>query len=209
MSLEKTKLRSAAMHEVGARLDDVLGSAQQEVYRIEGEERALKKSAERMIQLMAAVNSEAKEDKLGIDEAKLVKSYLMKGAEGFKDSVASAQKRRFAAQGMVMGLERSVKETKGMFDREVAKSPEEPVEESSGDEMGVVSNPVAQRARGGSLKEQRLAEDQVEKEAESKKVSGAAAMGAIGNGKFNPKPKARKRSRAVKKTSIKKPEAKA
>lgn len=151
MSLEKTKLRSAAMNEVGNRLDDVLEATKSEMHRAEGGMATATKALERSLQLTTLVDKDLDDGLIDIEGAKLAKGYLARVQSAMKSLVLEEEKRRNVAQGMVMGLDRAVKETKTMLDREDAKIvvPE--------------TVPVAQRSVGGrpsgTIKEQRLAEE--------------------------------------------------
>ena len=119
--LSKTDLRRAGMHAVGSRLDDILEASKAELARSEGGLRVAKKALERSIQLAAAVDKEIDDGQIELEQGSLVKAYVVRTQTLMADLIASEEKRAQVAQGMVLGLERAVREAKAIHDREGMK----------------------------------------------------------------------------------------
>lgn len=126
MSVDKTELRKAAIHEVGSRLDDALEASKADQYRLEGGVKAAQVAFERVGQLIVVVSGDMDKGALDIEQAKLVKGYLAQAQAQMRDLVISTEKRMHMAAGAVLGMERAVREAKSAYDREAAKAEREP-----------------------------------------------------------------------------------
>lgn len=147
--MDKTELRAAGMHEVGAKLDDMLEAAKQEEHRAEGAIGAAEKSMQRVLMLSTAVDNDLDEGGLALEVATATKKYLAKAHAAVADLHKESQNRRMMARGMVMGMLKSVQVTKALHDQEQAKA------NGSGRASSDEEEP---RRPGLSLKQQRQAE---------------------------------------------------
>jgi hypothetical protein len=177
------------MFEVGAKLDDMLEAAKHELYRAEGAMGSTEKAMQRVAQLSTTVDKDLDDGAFELETATAIKRYLAKAHAAMVDLSKESQNRRMMAQGMVLGMEKSVQAAKGLHDRELSKA--------GGDEDPGSGEP---RRTGGhpkmSIKERRRAED-----AEAAKKSNGA-----GTAKASPAKKKRaptKRKAPKKKTSKK------
>jgi len=120
VSVSKGELRSAAIHEVGCKLDDVLDSAKSDVYRFDGAHDALLLVSSRMSSLYGDVKSKTGPD-FSLEEAKVAKEYITRCITFLTKAADDASRGRFRAEGKVLGLEQSVKVAKSLYDVEKAK----------------------------------------------------------------------------------------
>lgn len=152
MSMEKMELRSAAMHEVGVRLDDALEAAKAEMLRAEGAVQAGQKAMERAVQLLLAVDKENAEGGISDEQRDVVKKYLAKCHAAMKALYDESNSRVLLARGMVLGMDRAVKTAKQLHDQELSKGTGDVVP-VNGEGRSVGDAPKM------SIKQRRLAEE--------------------------------------------------
>ena len=199
MTLTKTELRSAGMSEVGNKLDDVLEATKHELHRAEGGQASVQVSMERVLQLTTTVNKEVDDGVLSIDDAKLVKTWLVKVQMLLKGQAAENDNRMMVSKGVVLGVDRAVKVAKTMYDLEMAKAM--PADEQHGSAVapggGVSAVPKM------SIKERRLAEEKAQ--APTEEPVDASTKGTKTAGSMKTMSKALKTRATKKRTTKKKP----
>lgn len=134
MTIEKTKLRGAAIHEVGARLDDMLEAGTKELHAAEGGAHVARKASQGVLQVMEQADRDLDAGSLrgGIEEAKRIKSYLLKVHENLQKLATEQDARRLVATGLVGGMTKAVQATSRMHAAEMAKADRHDDDESPG-----------------------------------------------------------------------------
>ena len=157
MSVEKSELRAAGMHEIGMRMDDLLAAAEQEVLRCEGASVALLQANKAIGDLNAHVDLDVTEGKYDLEAAKLVKLYLSRAAQAVQNLGMLANNQRIASAGQVQAFKISVQVTKKMHDSEISKL--ESVAAAESEPARDIRSRQAGMRPAPTIKEQRLAEE--------------------------------------------------
>lgn len=150
-SAEKGEVKVGAANELGCRFDDMLEALLKEGHQWEGAIAALRRAEAAVVALSAHVDKEVDEDKLDLEQAKLVKLWLGRAAQATHNLFLNAQNQVLVAQGKVNGLTAVVAATKKYSDEQAMQ-------------VRVAMAQVESRQRepegrpGPTIKEQRLAE---------------------------------------------------
>lgn len=75
-SIDKTILKTAMLHDIGAHLDDQKEGAEREVYRVEGDIRTIKRFREAVHGLYARVDADVEMGMFDLENASKVKKYI-------------------------------------------------------------------------------------------------------------------------------------
>lgn len=158
MSVEKSELRAAGMHEVGMRMDDLLEAAKKESIRCEGAVLALLQATKAVADLNAHVDRDLDEGLYDLPIATLIKKYLGRAVQATQNLGLNAANTRMTSAGAVQAYETAVTVTKKMYDGEmlkkavVAAAEVAPITDIRSRGAGVHPAPT--------IKKQRLAEEQ-------------------------------------------------
>jgi len=129
VSVEKSELRSYAIHEVGCKLDDVLDAAKLDVARFDGAGEALTLAADRISAVYQEIDRETVPDgSLSLEDASLAKRYVTRCVDFLSKAADDAVRGKFRAEGKVIGLEQSVVVAKSLYDLEKSKANPPPQE---------------------------------------------------------------------------------
>lgn len=126
MALDKLKMRKSVLHDQGAKLDDVLESAERGFYSAEGSKKSL-------IQVAGAIQNLAKEVDKDLEEglidgldgslkvAEYVKRWISRAAGCCEGAANQAEAAKLISQGRVEGLKKAVALVKADYDSTEAK----------------------------------------------------------------------------------------
>lgn len=145
MTITKGEVRTAAFHEAGCQLDDMVEATKADVLRCEGAISASSKLIELTQALAGHVQKDVEEGKYPLEVAKIVQHYVSRAVvvgEAYKQSMVV---QRQQTQGSVAGLERAVGVLKKLHENETRKADAE------------LAAPDPRAQGSGSLKQQRLA----------------------------------------------------
>jgi hypothetical protein len=125
----KAEIKMATAHQIGAKLDDQLETANSEVQRYEGAKEALKQAVKALEGLMSHVDKDVDEGKynelageLGpLKIAELVKLYIQRSMSSVQNMAIGAETNGFVARGKVQALQMAVKAAKDVYDTEAKK----------------------------------------------------------------------------------------
>jgi hypothetical protein len=199
MSLEKSEIKCAVIHEFGNAMDDALEAAAKDVHLAQGAQSGLLQTEKKLAALAAHVDKDLDEGKLDLDSsleiAKIIKVYIQRAVAVVHSDAMSYEQRVFIAQGRMLAFEQNVKLTKKMYDMESRKASAIRDAESTGDDPSK-SNGQGRHVGvrpAAPIKQRRLAEEEAgrltgETKPKAKRTRKAAA------------PKATKKSKAAKKT---------
>jgi hypothetical protein len=124
---EKSEIKMALAHELGASFDDALEAANRDVYRWDGAKTSLGNAAvavEALVGLLKKeMDAEAKKGETEVDEEMFVlgRKWILRAAEVVKNLRLQAEVQEQRAHGRVEALQTSVKITKKLYDTEEQK----------------------------------------------------------------------------------------
>jgi hypothetical protein len=121
MSTLKSEIKIGTAHEIGCRLDDFLDSASKEIQKIEGSISAFKRAVTVVDEAVRQVDREMDAGEFGIEEATLVKKYVLKLKATFENLANQSEGNRIGQVGKVQALQAAVLITKQYKDVEEAK----------------------------------------------------------------------------------------
>lgn len=171
MTLSKTELRAAGMHDVGARLDDELEKAHALAHAGAGAVSALETAARDISGLVNLIQSRIDEGALSMDEGKQQISGIEMSVNALRNLAAQARKNQEKLDGAVHGLKKAVEVTSNMHTIELKKAG------AQEDDVVPTADPLRQAAAvKKTIKQQRLEEEAAAlKKASNKKVVKKAA----------------------------------
>jgi hypothetical protein len=196
MSLEKSEIKCAVIHEFGNAMDDALEAAAKDVHLAQGAHAGLLQTEKKVAALAVHVDKDLDEGKLDLDSsleiAKIIKVYIQRAVAVVHSDAMSYEQRVFMAQGRMSAFEQNVKLAKKMYDMESRKADavreaESDPSKSNGQGRHVGVRPAA------TIKQQRLAEEE--------------AGRLTGETKPKAKPKAKRTRKAAAPKATKKPKA--
>jgi hypothetical protein len=154
MTLSKTELRAAGMHDVGARLDDELEKAQALASAGAGAVSALEAATRDISGFVNLIQSRVDEGTLTMDEGKQQIAGIEMATNGLKNLAAQARKNQEKLDGAVHGLRKAVEVTSNLHTIELKKAGMQE------DELIPAADPMRQ-ANGPkkTIKQQRLEEE--------------------------------------------------
>jgi len=174
MSLEKSEIKRAVVHEFGATMDDALEEARKEVHLAHGAHTGLLQIAKKVQELSAHVDKDLDEGKFeamesSLDIAKYVKVYIQRAVAVVESGAKTFEQRHLMAQGRESAFAQSVAMSKKMYDLETARINslrQAEAEEQSGESdksNGSGSNGRTRRVVGthpkATVKQRRLAQE--------------------------------------------------
>lgn len=127
MGSEKSELKMALAHELGASFDDALDAANRDVYRWDGAKTSLGNAAAAVEALVGLLKKEmdveAKKGEQVVDEELFVfgRKWIVRAAEVVKNLRLQAEIQEQRSHGRVEALQTSVKITKKLYDVEEKK----------------------------------------------------------------------------------------
>lgn len=159
MNVLKSEIKKLVAHEVGVRMDDAREALRSEQSVLEGKQAGFNEGSRVVEALSASVDKELEEEKLTVEESKKVKRYLTRAVHALQNMAQQVGNLRIATHGKVQGVEHGIALLKGIIDDEEKKAQLRVAERAEASETGEDDGrPVGS---GKSLKEQRLAEEQV------------------------------------------------
>jgi len=121
MGVDKSEVKMAVAHELGAGFDDALESAQHDIYRWDGAKTSLRSAAQAVEGLIAHAKRDMDAEILDEEQFVLVRKWLQRSAEVVRNMRIQADVKEQRAHGRVEALQTSVKITKKLYDDEQAK----------------------------------------------------------------------------------------
>jgi hypothetical protein len=121
MSVEKSELRAAAVHDLGARIDDGLEKAVAQKNQAIGAVLAHEKGAQDITVLKLKVQQSIDAGELDFDQAKLVLSWLDQAVTACQNLHKQASGVALKAEGVEMGLKAAIEITSAAHGQELAK----------------------------------------------------------------------------------------
>lgn len=187
--MEKAALRASAIFELGERFDDKLERKRSDMSSAKGAVAAFSEAGKSVEGLMVHVDKELEEEKITLEQAKTIKSWMTRCQYAILSLNKKAENQVFIAQGQVAAIIEVIESTKKFYDVESSKipkiedfeQPEEAVDEpkdeeklASGDspKNNLNSEPTRKPAskRPRSIKQQRQQEALKKKSAAKKKA---------------------------------------
>lgn len=107
-SLVKAEVRIATANEIGVRMDDALEAAKGDVARADGAASAGVKIGDGIDSVVAAMQKDIDEGRLGLEQGKLVATWLARARTVASNYVLGSHQAKSMAQGRVMGFEAAV-----------------------------------------------------------------------------------------------------
>lgn len=148
----KAALRATAISELGNRFDDALEGSVQQASMARGGVGALMEGVRIMGLLHQHLDKDIEEDKLDLEQAKVVKSWLNKASTALENLSKQYENKILLAEGQVRAWKETINITKKAYELELSKMPkdiEQLVPQSE------VTNPVEGRKPKPSIKARR------------------------------------------------------
>jgi len=120
MNKLKSEVKALTYHEVGAKLDDQLESAEREQFSMEGAKIALTEAKNLVEQLLSHVDKDVQEGVLDVAQATLAKRWVMRSMQVVQNLALRAEVQNYQSQGKVLALRQTVKVAKSLYDAEKA-----------------------------------------------------------------------------------------
>lgn len=114
----KHEVKALTYHEIGMSLDNSLESAEKEKLGYEGAKVGLLQAKKNVEDLTAHVDKDLKEGVLDIDQATLVKKWLIRAVSVVQNLALQSEVHGHITQGKVVALTAAVKHTKSLYDAE-------------------------------------------------------------------------------------------
>lgn len=121
MGVEKSEIKMAVAHELGAGFDDALEAAERDIYRWDGAKTSLKSAATAVEGLIAHAKKDLELEAIDEETYKLIRKWLQRGVEVVHNLRIQAEVYEQRAHGRVEAMRTSVKITKRLYDEEEAK----------------------------------------------------------------------------------------
>lgn len=125
MGREKAELRAAAVHELGAKLDDALDAATADFHRLQGKVVGSREAMSTVVSLARQVSDLAKIQKLSKAQQNAVVRWLEVAAVAIEKRTAEASLALPTAQGRMEGLTLSVRIARSAHAEEIARGDRE------------------------------------------------------------------------------------
>ncbi len=151
MTVEKSELRRAAIHDLGEKFDDILEQHEADKHRCEGAAVGFLHASRSVQALMVSVQKDIEEDIYDIATAEHVKKYIERAVIVLDNLAKNANNKKLMAEGKMEALTGVIAVTKKAYDVENAKVVQAttPLEESA-DAKAVAKN--SKRKPNASLK---------------------------------------------------------
>lgn len=121
MGVEKSEIKMAVAHELGAGFDDALEAAERDIYRWDGAKTSLRGAASAIEGLMEHAKRDLDAELLNEESFKLVRKWVQRATEIVRNLRTQAEVHEQRSHGRVEALKTSVKITKKLYDDEQAK----------------------------------------------------------------------------------------
>lgn len=121
MGVEKSEIKMAVAHELGAGFDDALEAAEQDILRWDGAKTSLKSAAAAVEALIAHAKRDLEAEVIDEERFVLVRKWLQRATEVVRNLRTQAEVHEQRAHGRVDAFKTTVKLTKKLFDNEEAK----------------------------------------------------------------------------------------
>lgn len=121
MSLLKAEAKLSAVNELGCRLDDVLETANQDLYRAEGATSALRQAVSSIENLLKVLDKELDEKETDLEVSKMIKGYVDRARINLMNLVTSSEGNRQSQIGKIQGFQHAVSIAKKFKDEELNK----------------------------------------------------------------------------------------
>lgn len=164
----KGELRASAIHEVGARLDDMQEATQHELHRREGGVAACVEVSKKIGSLIAVVDKELDEGQYDIDTAKRIKQALARAVAVSDSRAREEDNARLRATGALQAMQKAVEVTSVLYQGELAKMAAHKERDDSALEEDSGPRPVG-AAPKKSIKQRRLEEEAAQQQAAAPK----------------------------------------
>lgn len=142
MSVEKAELRAAAIHDAGARVDDLLEASRVAMFRAEGSASALQQSVEIVRQLHAHVDREIEAGTLDLERAAVAKQWVTNAVVILEQLSRNAAASCSTQRGHSAGIEAAVDLLKRLYVQEKAQGQQH-------EQRAALEPAEAPRQRGG------------------------------------------------------------
>jgi hypothetical protein len=167
MKRVKHEVKVLTYHEMGVKLDDQLEAAKSEQSGFDGAKKAFALGRSKVEELTSHIDKDAKDGTLDVEQATLVKRWVLRSMEVLRNLGIQAEVQAYQAQGKVIALEKSVNIIKALHDNEkvlldsvvalekaiadgtveVEDDPRRPVSRNTGEHPG---DPLASRREEGA-----------------------------------------------------------
>jgi len=121
MGAEKSELKMAVAHELGAGFDDALEKAEDDAQKWIGAKTALADAAKSIEALLAHVSQDVDEEAITIEAGNAAQKYIKRAAEVCLNLKLKAEVHEQRSYGRVEALKTVIKVTKTLHDREGSK----------------------------------------------------------------------------------------
>jgi len=121
MGIEKSEIKMAVAHELGAGFDDALEAAERDIYRWDGAKTSLKNAATAVEGLIAHAKKDLDLEAIDEETYKLIRKWLQRSVEVVRNLRVQAEGHEQRAHGRAEALRTSVKITQRLYEEEAAK----------------------------------------------------------------------------------------
>ena len=155
--MEKAVVRSAAIFELGEKFEDKLEAKVANINIAKGAAAALSEAQKSIEAISGHVDKDLDDGKIDLEQAKLIKQWIMRCQYTAISLQKSAENKVFIAEGQAQALREIIDQTKKFYDVEQAKIPkEEDIEEQKAESDANEDSPK-KTGRKPSIKSQRQA----------------------------------------------------
>ena len=121
MAIDKSELKMAVAHELGAGFDDALERAAADTNKWVGAKTALGDAATAIEKLLAHISQDVKDEDMTIEQSTAAQKYVRRAAEICRNLKLKAEIHEQRAHGRVEALGTVIKVTKNLFEKEKSK----------------------------------------------------------------------------------------
>jgi len=172
MSLVKSEVKIETVNDIGNRLDDMKEASEKDLYRLEGAVKAFQSMGQSIDGLFKIVDQEMDEGKFDLQQAEIIKRYIKRAHQFALNLAMQAENNRFIQLGKIQAVDAAVQIAKKMREEEMAKIATlaaaieaNKAKAQNGQAVAPIDPAEAARPKPMTLKEQRLAEEAAEAEA--------------------------------------------
>lgn len=165
MSLLKSELKQLVAHEIGVRMDDAREAIHRDAAVLEGKQNGLNEGAKAVEALCASVDKDVEDGKMDLEQATLVKRYLVRGVHALQTMAQQIGNQRITAAGRAQGVEHGIALLKGVIDEEKKKAVLLQAAAAAAATESAGNGATSEDHTHVSIKAQRLAEEQAEEAA--------------------------------------------
>lgn len=121
MNFLKSEVKLSAVNELGCRLDDVLETANKDLYRVEGTVTGLRQAVSSIENIMKVFDRELSDGEVDLETSKTIKAYVDRARVVLMNLVTAAENNRQSHVGKIQGFQQAVAIAKKYKDEELNK----------------------------------------------------------------------------------------